>query len=70
MTASQSKLGVLYPGYRLGAPISVKMGEKRYITVYNGIEHGPMYYNVEFSGAMNLAIASSTAVAAAIVANL
>ena len=70
LTAGQNKLGVLYPGYRLGAPITVKEGEKRYITVYNGIQHGAMYYTVEFSGALNLVLASSTAMLAAIATNL
>ena len=49
----------MYPGYQLGAPITVKEGEKRYITVYNGVEKGQMYYNIEFSGASALAAASS-----------
>mgnify|MGYP006998120514 CR=1 FL=1 len=47
----------------LGSPITVKQGEKRYITVFNGVEKGQMYYEVEFSGASSL-VAGTTALAA------
>ena len=31
-----NNLGVLYPGYVMGQPITVNQGEVKYITVYNG----------------------------------
>ena len=36
-------IGVLFPGYTIGQPITVPAGEVKYITVYNGNDYmGPI----------------------------
>ena len=49
-------LGVLYPGYVLGQPITVPQGEKKYITLYNGNQAGQLMFTAIFSGAQRNAL--------------
>ena len=67
--AGTSSLGVLYPGYVMGQPITVDKGETKYITVFNGMSKGSVTFNVVFSGAAGL-IASGLAFAGSIAALL
>ena len=34
-------LGVLYPGYKMGQPITVPTGKVTFIQIYNGKDGGP-----------------------------
>ena len=62
-----NSLGVLYPGYVLGQPITVEEGEIKYITVYNGNQAGVLQFESIFSGAkMNTLIGSITLLTLAI----
>ena len=47
-------LGVLFPGYIIGQPISVETGETKYVTIYNGDEAGPITYRLSFSSAQQM----------------
>ena len=56
-----NSLGVLYPGYVLGQPITVAEGEIKYITLYNGNQAGVLQFESIFSGAkMNALIGTAT----------
>ncbi len=46
-------MGVIYPGYFNGAPIIVKQGTRRFITVYNGKSAGPLDFTVSLSTSNN-----------------
>ena len=46
-------MGVIYPGYFNGAPIIVKLGTRRFITVYNGKIEGPLDFTVSLSTSNN-----------------
>ena len=60
-----NSLGVLYPGYVLGQPITVAEGEIKYITVYNGNQAGVLVFEAIFSGAkMNMLLGTATLVSA------
>ena len=48
-------VGVLYPGYVMGQPITVQEGSKRMITLYNGLQKGTISFDLIFSGAKNIA---------------
>lgn len=53
--SADNSLGVLYPGYTSGQPITVERGSIRYITIYNGNRYGgPISFTLTFSGATNL----------------
>ena len=64
-----NSLGVLYPGYVMGQPITVDKGSSKYITVYNGMSKGSVTFNVVFSSAQSL-LASGIALAASVAAML
>ena len=49
--SGSSELGVLYPGYVMGQPITVEKGMVKYITVFNGKQSGSVQFSVIFSGA-------------------
>ena len=44
-------LGVLYPGYKMGQPITVDQGKIKYIQMYNGNDAGPTSFKLSFSSA-------------------
>ena len=47
-----SSLGVIFPGYTIGQPITVPRGESKYIQLYNGNPYGgPIQFTLTFSGA-------------------
>ena len=54
-------LGVLYPSYVMGQPITVEKGKVQYITVYNGKQSGSVQFAVTFSGAASLALSGLAA---------
>ena len=55
------ELGVLYPGYTTGQPITVERGSVKYITIYNGNPYGgPISFSLTFSCATNLLAAFSS----------
>ena len=45
-------LGVLYPDYVIGQPITVPEGETKIITIYNGNSAGYLNFKISFSGAV------------------
>ena len=47
-------LGVLFPGYKMGQPITVQPGQVKWITIYNGNDAGPTVFKLSFSAAQNL----------------
>ena len=50
-----TNLGVIYPGYTVGQPITVPRGESKYIQLYNGNPYGgPIQFTLTFSGAEKL----------------
>ena len=55
-----NSLGVLYPGYVMGEPITIKRGDIKYITVYNGSQKGSVQFTVTFAGAATLATSLAT----------
>ena len=63
---STSSLGVLYPGYVLGQPITVKEGETKYITVYNGNQVGVLTFKSVFSGAVKSTLVAISTLSLAI----
>lgn len=53
--SAESTLGVLYPGYAAGQPITVERGSIKYITIFNGSPYrGPVSFTLTFSSATNL----------------
>ena len=53
--SAESTLGVLYPGYAAGQPITVERGSIKYITIFNGNPYGgPVAFTLTFSSATNL----------------
>ena len=56
-------LGVMYPGYVMGTPITINTGDVKYVTVYNGMSKGSVQFSVTFSGAASLALSSAAALA-------
>ena len=60
-----TKLGVLYPGYVIGEPITVKQGLKKYITIYNGNDLGAISFKLSFSGASRI-VSGMVAIAAVV----
>ena len=56
-------LGVLYPGYKLGASIEIPQGTKRSITIYNGSKFGPISFKISYSAAEKLAIGVALGIA-------
>ena len=56
-------LGVLYPGYVLGQPITVQEGQVKYITVYNGAQIGVLQFTAEFSAAIRGLIMGASSLA-------
>ena len=62
-----NSLGVLYPGYVLGQPITVPEGEVRYITLYNGNQAGVLQFESIFSGAKMNAFIGSFALLSALI---
>ena len=60
--SGDNRLGVLYPGYNIGQPISVEEGNIQYITLYNGVEFGgPISFRLTFSKATKLVTSAFTA---------
>ena len=57
-------LGVLYPGYVMGEPITVEQGLKKYITIYNGGNLKAISFKVSFSGASGLVSGMAAALVA------
>ena len=49
-------LGVLYPGYKMGQPITVDQGNIKYIRIYNGNDAGPTSFKLSFSSASQLVV--------------
>ena len=47
-------LGVLYPGYKMGQPITVEEGTIKYIQIYNGNDAGPTAFKISFSASQKL----------------
>ena len=58
-----NSLGVMYPGYVIGTPITINQGDVKYVTVYNGMSKGSVQFQVTFSGAASLAVSSLAALA-------
>ena len=56
-----STLGVLYPGYVIGEPITVQQGQTKTITIYNGGNNGPVSFLISFSEASKLVIGGALA---------
>ena len=56
-----NELGVLYPSYVIGQPITVEQGKVNYITVFNGKSKGSVQFAVTFSGAASLALSGLAA---------
>ena len=56
-------LGVLYPGYVIGEPISVDVGKSKTITIYNGGNNGPITFVISFSAASRIMISGALAAA-------
>ena len=52
------KLGVLYPGYKMGQPITVEKGKIKYLQIYNGNDAGPTQFKISFSSAQKLLVQS------------
>ena len=52
------KLGVLYPGYKMGQPITVEKGKIKYVQIYNGNDAGPTQFKISFSSAQRLLVQS------------
>ena len=51
----------MIPGYVMGTPITVPMGEVRTITIFNGASGGSSYFDVTFSGASSLMASAAAA---------
>ena len=47
-------LGVLWPDYVIGTPITIEKGTKEEIVVYNGNNAGYLNFRVSFSGSTSL----------------
>lgn len=60
-----SNLGVLYPGYVIGEPITIPEGFIRYVTIYNGNQAGILRYTLSFSAAKALVTSGAAAIAMA-----
>ena len=56
-------VGVLFPGYVVGQPITVPEGSKKIVTLYNGLQKGTIAFDIVFSGAKKMVAASATIVA-------
>ena len=59
-------LGVLYPGYVIGEPITVQQGSSKTVTIYNGGNQGPISFVISFSTAGRLALSGVMAATAAL----
>ena len=59
---TNSKLGMMYEGYKVGDVISFDSGVNE-IVLYNAAESGPLNFDVSFSAASYL-VAAGTAIAA------
>ena len=58
-------LGVLYPGYVMGEPITVQQGSVKTVTIYNGGNQGPISFRISFSAAGRLAFSGVMAATSA-----
>ena len=47
-------LGVLWPDYVIGTPITIEKGTREEIVVYNGNNAGYLNFRISFSGAASL----------------
>ena len=65
-----NSLGVLYPGYVLGQPITVPEGEVKYITVYNGAQVGVLTFKSIFSGAIANTLMTASAISVLAVSHM
>ena len=54
-------LGVLYPSYVMGQPLTVEQGSVKYITVYNGKQTGSVQFTATYSGATALTLSGLAA---------
>ena len=53
-------LGILYPDYVIGQPITVPKGETKMIVIYNGNSAGYLNYRLSFSGATQMVLSAAS----------
>ena len=61
-------IGVLFPGYKVGQPITIPQGSKKTITIYNGGSRGYLNFEIVLSGAGQLAVSTAALLSIALLA--
>ena len=59
-------LGVLWPDYVIGTPITIEKGKREEIVVFNGNNAGYLNFRISFSGAVSLIMSAASALSMSI----